>query len=135
MTPPAAYQYAGNAYQTQAVGTAGPIQLVVMLYDGAIAAIAKAENAMAHDDPESLELAHRELTRAQDILVELQLSLDHDLGGSIATSLDGIYGFCLERLTNANITKDPGLLAAVTQSLVDLRSAWVHAAGSLATAS
>ena len=38
MTPPAAYQLAGNAYQAQAVETAGPMQLVVMLYDGAIAA-------------------------------------------------------------------------------------------------
>lgn len=135
MTPPAAYQYAGNAYQTQAVETAGPIQLVVMLYDGAIAAIAKAKSALANDDPESLELSHRELTRAQDILVELQLSLDHELGGSIAAALDGIYGFCLERLTTANVTKDPTPLAAVTESLVDLRSAWEHAAGSLAVAS
>ena len=135
MTPPAAYQQAGNAYQAQAVETAGPVQLVVMLYDGAITAIAKATNAMDRTDPEALEVVHRELTRAQDILLELQLSLDHELGGSIATSLDAIYGFCLEQLTTANITKDPTPLTAVTQSLVDLREAWVQAAGALAVAS
>jgi flagellar protein FliS len=111
------------------------MQLVVMLYDGAITAIAKAALAMDGATPEALETVHRELTRAQDILVELQLSLDHEQGGPIAASLDGIYRFCLERLTSANVSKNAEPLRAVTSSLTELREAWAEAASSLAVAS
>jgi flagellar biosynthetic protein FliS len=69
------YQVAGDAYQTQAVGTAGPLQLVLMLYDRALAAIARSEWALKNREPGSIEVAHKELTRAQDIVTELLLSL------------------------------------------------------------
>jgi flagellar biosynthetic protein FliS len=95
------YQVAGEAYRSQAVGTAGPLQLVLMLYDRALAAIARSEWALNNREPGSIELAHKELTRAQDIVTELMLSLDHDKGGEISSSLNAIYEFCLERLTQA----------------------------------
>ena len=122
------YQVAGDAYQTQAVGTAGPLQLVLMLYDRALAAIARSEWALKNSEAGAIEVAHTELTRAQDIVTELMLSLDHDKGGEISTSLNAIYEFCLERLTHANINKDPAALPFVTKSLTDLRAAWAHIA-------
>jgi flagellar protein FliS len=122
------YQVAGEAYQSQAVGTAGPMQLVLMLYDRALAAIARSEWALKNREPGSLELAHQELTRAQDIVTELMLSLDHDKGGEISTSLNAIYEFCLERLTQANLSKDATALPFVAKSLSDLREAWAHIA-------
>ena len=100
------YQVAGEDYQSQAVGTAGPLQLVLMLYDRALAAIARSEWALKNKELSSIELAHRELTRAQDIVTELMLSLDHDLGGEISTSLNSIYQFCLDQLTQANLRKE-----------------------------
>jgi flagellar protein FliS len=122
------YQVAGDAYQTQAVGTAGPLQLVLMLYDRALAAIARSEWALKNSENGSIEIAHQELTRAQDIVTELMLSLDHDKGGEISTSLNAIYEFCLDRLTHANVNKDPAALPFVTKSLTDLRAAWAHIA-------
>ena len=122
------YQVAGEAYQSQAVGTAGPLQLVLMLYDRALAAIARSEWALKNRESGSIELAHKELTRAQDIVTELMLSLDHDKGGEISTSLNAIYEFCLARLTDANINKDPSALPFVAKSLTDLREAWAHIA-------
>ncbi|MGA9595588.1 MAG: flagellar export chaperone FliS [Acidimicrobiia bacterium] len=118
------YQAAGDAYQSQAVGTAGPLQLVLMLYDRALAAIARSEWALKNKEPGSIELAHKELTRAQDIITELMLSLDHDKGGEISTSLNAIYQFCLEQLTQANLSKDATALPFVARSLTDLREAW-----------
>ena len=118
------YQAAGDAYQSQAVGTAGPLQLVLMLYDRALAAIARSEWALKNKEPGSIELAHKELTRAQDIIAELMLSLDHDKGGEISTSLNAIYQFCLEQLTQANLSKDATALPFVAKSLTDLREAW-----------
>ena len=122
------YQVAGDAYQSQAVGTAGPLQLVLMLYDRALAAIARSEWALRNTELGSLELAHKELTRAQDIVTELMLSLDHDQGGEISGSLNAIYAFCLEKLTDANLNKDAAALPFVSKSLSELREAWAHIA-------
>lgn len=125
------YSAAGDAYRAQAVESASPAQLVLMLYDGVLGAIAASTRALAND-PRDLSTAHRELTRAQDIVLELQLSLDHERGGEIATSLEGIYGFCIDKLTQANVKKDPYPLGDVTRFITELRDAWVVAMGSVA---
>lgn len=117
---------AGNAYQAQAVETAGPAQLVLMLYDAAIGAIARAETALQNGE---LEGAHVALTKAQDIITELLLALDYEQGGVIAPALAALYEYCLARLTEANVAKDPSPLPEVKDSLSSLREAWVHVAG------
>jgi len=117
-------------YRAGAVSTAQPAQLVTMLYDAAIAAVNRAGAAL--DGPataDSVTRAHDELTRAQDIVLELQLSLDHDRGGEIAGSLDQLYDFCLDRLVAANTSKSAVLLPAVSSVLAELRDAWLQATG------
>lgn len=116
-----------SSYQTQAALTATPGGLVLMLFDGARAAIAKAELELRGEVGQDLELAHKELTRAQDILSELQVSLDFDTGGRIATSLSSVYLFCIEQLVTANVDKDPAPLPAVDRMLERLRSAFATA--------
>ncbi len=120
-----------NPYQVESVNTAGPAQLVLMLFDGSLAAISRAAAALAAPGPTSIDIAHRELTRAQDIVLELQLSLDHEAGGQIARSLDGLYSFCLERLVAANVAKDPQPLATVSHVLNELRESWNQAVATL----
>ena len=110
-------------YRTQAVTTASPAQLVAMLYQGALTAITVAEQALAADDGDR-ELAHRELVRAQAIVTELTVSLDHEQGGEIARSLASLYEFCSERLLRANVSKDAGLLPGVRRTLAGLAEAW-----------
>ena len=127
------YQSASTAYQNQAVGTANPAQLVLMLYDRALAAIARAEHLMIAPEADAIEVIHAELTRAQEIVTELSLSLDHDLGGDIARNLEAIYDFCLARLAEANVRKSPTLLPAVSESLGELRTAFSEAAAKVAT--
>ena len=115
------YTKTRNHYQAQAVETAGPAQLVLMMYDGALAAITKAEQAA------DLETVNRALIKAQDIVTELQVTLDRERGGAIAASLSSLYTFCLERLIDANLRKDTSLLGDVRGILADLRSAWAEA--------
>ena len=126
------YQAANSVYRDQSVGTANPAQLVLMLYDRAIAAVARAERSMVDPDASSIEVVHHELTRAQDIVTELMLSLDHDQGGVIASNLAAIYQFCLDTLTRANVDKDPTRLPVVSRSLTELRQAFAVAAGNVA---
>lgn len=113
-------------YQAQAVETAGPAQLVLMLYDGALAAVTRAEQAL-HTDPQEAEAANRELQRAQDIITELRVTLDTQRGGSIAQSLAALYEFCLDRLLDANIRKDASELPAVRSVMAGVRDAWATA--------
>ena len=115
-------------YRTQAVTTASPAQLVAMLYQGALTAIAVAEQALdtGADDTTAAERAHRELVRAQDIVAELSLSLDHEQGGEIAQNLAALYEFCTDRLLQANLHKDPSVLPAVRHTLGGLAEAWAQ---------
>lgn len=113
-------------YRTQAVTTASPAQLVAMLYQGALTAITVAEQALEGSDANRGEVAHRELVRAQAIVTELSASLDHEQGGDIARNLESLYDFCSDRLMQANVKKDAGLLTAVRSTIADLADAWNH---------
>lgn len=108
-------------YRQQAASTASPAQLVLMLYDGALAEIGRAEVALAADDAAEV---HESLTRAQRIVLELTVTLDHERGGGLAAELARLYGFVTEQLVTANVAKDPTPLPAATRVLAELRDAW-----------
>lgn len=112
------------AYQTDAVVTAGPAQLVLMLYQGAIDAISRARAAEEARLPGRIEIVNRELVRAQDIVTELQVALDHEQGGQVAGNLEALYRFCVELLVEANVSKDLHGLDPVINVLSTLRDAW-----------
>ena len=118
---------ATNPYQTQSVATATPAQLVTMLYDRALVAIGRVR-AQDRSQPGAIEAINVELQRAQDIVTELQLALDHQHGGEIAQNLDLLYDFCLDRLLQANMHKDDAShLEGVEKTLRGLREAWDEA--------
>lgn len=114
-----------NHYQAQAVTTANPAQLVLMLYDGALASMVRAR--MAEGQPGAPEALNRELMRAHDILNELQLTLDTEQGGPVAANLASLYDFCLDRLLSANLTKDLSRLDEVESVVRQLRDTWEEA--------
>lgn len=111
-------------YQQQAATTASPAQLVLMLYDGALTNVARAEVALHGQDPQG---AHEALTRAQAIVNELAVTLDHERGGEVAANLASLYGFCNERLVEANISKSSEGLGDAASVLSQLRDAWEQA--------
>jgi flagellar secretion chaperone FliS len=110
-------------YRQQAATTAAPAQLVLMLYDGALAEIERATGALAAD-PVDVADAHDCLGRAQAIVAHLALTLDHDRGGAVADNLASLYGFCAQRLIDANVRKSAADLPAVADVLTGLRDAW-----------
>jgi flagellar protein FliS len=117
-----------RGYEVGAVATASPAGLVTILYDAALSSVGRAKQALGGlPGPEELDRANKELTKAQDIVLELQLSLDHVQGGQIAESLASLYEFCLDRLLRANLSKDPQPLSAVVSVLSQLREAWTEA--------
>lgn len=107
-------------YQTQ-IQSRSPLELVVMLYDGAIRFLQQTVDAMQRGD---LVAKRESLSRATAIVTELHGMLDLEQGGEVAASLDSLYTYMMERLTTANQQRDPAPVAEVMRLMSGLREAW-----------
>jgi flagellar secretion chaperone FliS len=113
-----------QAYRQNAVLSASPSELVVMLYDGARRFLRQASTAM---DAGEVERAHHALRRAELIIGHLDGTLDHDQG-EISTRLHAIYQFCLTHLNRGRMGQDTRMLEDVGNLLGELRGAWAEVA-------
>jgi flagellar protein FliS len=109
-------------YRQTQVGTAGPLELIIMMYDGAIRFCNQAKKAIEEKD---FNQANRLFQRAQAIIDELNISLNME-AGEIAANLRGLYGFINTKLIEANIRKDLKLVDQVIGLLTELRSSWAE---------
>ena len=105
--------------------TATPGQIVLMLFEGAIRSLDRAEHGFAIDDPsEANQAIHNNIQRAQDIVHELNMALDLERGGPLAHTLRSLYDYMDRRLAESNLQKSlPGILE-VRKRLASLRDAW-----------
>ena len=117
-----------RTYRTNAVLTASPGQLVLMLFDGALKAMALASQAFSGiaDNPRNIPVVHKELMRAQGIIAELQSGLNLEEGGDFARNMHGLYEYYNRRLFEANLRKQIEPLLEVERLLRDLRDAWAE---------
>jgi flagellar protein FliS len=111
-------------YQTQSVQTASREKLLLMLYEGAIKFVKKALVAL-----EAKDIAGRGMNigRAYDIILELNNTLDHRVGGDISKNLEQLYMFMTDRLTQANIRGEAKPLEEVLKILEILYQGWNEA--------
>jgi flagellar protein FliS len=107
-------------YQTQ-IQSRSPLELVVMLYDGALRFLQQTVDAMQSGD---LVAKRDSLSRAMAIVTELHGMLDLEQGGEVAASLDSLYTYMMERLTIANQQRDAAPVAEVMKLMSGLRDAW-----------
>lgn len=117
-----------NAYSQVGVQTgamsASPHRLIVMLFDGARAAIASARFHMEAGD---IQAKGNAISKAIDIIVNgLNAALDHEAGGEIAADLEALYDYMTRRLLQANLRNDAALLTEVDGLLGNLASAWAQ---------
>jgi flagellar protein FliS len=118
--------YTGNqtaAYRQQAILTAPPGRLVVMLYDGCLRFLYQSAHALREGDRTTSQARMR---RAEAIIDELTVTLDHERGGVISSRLQGIYIFCRRHLMEAWRDGDPDKIDQVSALLAELRDAWVE---------
>ena len=116
-----------NAYQkykTTSVTSASREKLLLMMYEGAIKF-----TKLAIIATENKNIADRGMNigRVYDIILELNNTLDHKVGGEIAKNLEQLYMFMTDQLTKANITGDPTHLKEVLKLLETLYEGWVRA--------
>lgn len=112
-----------NTYRQAEVQSRTPLELVVMLYDGALRFTREAKEAIANGD---IRRRSEAISRAMAIISELQSTLDMSAGGDIALSLDQLYGFVRDRLYDASFRQDARPLEEALTVLTSLRGAWSH---------
>ena len=116
----------GGLYQQIGVESrlsgATPHQLVAMLFDGWMEAVAQARGALQLGDAMAKGQA---IGRAVRIIDEgLRAGLNLDAGGALARDLHDLYGYLTMRLTQANLRNDDAALDECKRLMLPLQEAW-----------
>ena len=115
------------SYRQVATKTATPGQLVLMLFDGALRFLDKALVGFDLDDPLDSNLAiNNNILKAQEILRELNMSLNMEKGGEFATTMRRLYNYYDLQLSQSNLRKDPSGVDLVIRLLSVIRGAWAE---------
>jgi flagellar secretion chaperone FliS len=122
-----------NPYLRSQIVSASPIQLVVILHDGLIYYLHAAQEGLdIKDSQRRNEIISNNLIRAQNIVTELNASLNLEQGGVFAKELQSLYEFFLQSLVQINIHKIDGQyvseLQRVQTMITELRDAWSQVA-------
>ncbi|MDX5980119.1 flagellar export chaperone FliS [Exiguobacterium profundum] len=110
------------AYQNNAVTTANPQELTLMLYDGALKFMRLAKLAIDQGNP---DLKNVNIQKTQAIFRELRLTLNKDI--AISANLDSLYDYMWRRLVDANVKNDTAILDEVLDFTTELRDTWKEA--------
>ncbi len=108
-------------YQENAVYTASPVKLIVLLYEGAIRSLRLAERHFAEG---KLERARSEILQAEKILLELINTLNFAQGGDIAKNLFALYQFILRQCASLSEENTPEMIPRLVMLLEGLKEAW-----------
>lgn len=111
-------------YKQTSVQSASKEKILLMLYEGAIRFVKQALIAI-----EKKDIAGRGMNigRAYDVVMELNNTLNHEVGGEIAKNLEQLYMFITEQLTKSNATGQVKPLEDALRVLETLYSGWVEA--------
>ena len=108
-------------YQDNPVSMQSKSRLIAMLYDSAIKFMILAIIAM---QKKNYKTKGRYINKALDIIDELNVALDMDVGGEIASNLRKRYIFMSNRLSLANIKDDPQMVCDVIKLTEELNKIW-----------
>ena len=114
-----------DAYRQTEARSRSPLELVVMLYDGAVRFAGEAIEA---DAARQIARRGQAISKVIAIVGELQSTLNVDSGGQLAADLDKLYGYIQQRLLDVTMKKDAGALKEVQKLLTTLRDAWTQIA-------
>lgn len=115
------YKNPHRAYQKTQVTTASREKILLMLYEGAIKFIKIAQVRLREKNiPEK----GRYISKTLAIISELMNTLDHGVGGQLASDLENLYLFMIDKLIEANIHNRVEDLEVVENLLTTLYSAW-----------
>lgn len=121
------YDKVAKSYKAQSVNTASPGKLVLMLFDGYLRFSTAAQQSWNEDDIiKKNEGINNNLIRAQNIVTELQSSLDMTVPGDLPGTLYRLYDYVLTNLQQANLSKDIIKVQEADKVISELRDAWAE---------
>lgn len=131
------YQQAYSAYRETNVKTASQGKLIVLLYEEAVRQLTQALkqfDASGTIDAPKIEKFNANVRKVQEIITELQVSLDMEKGGQIADSLMSLYVYFNNELLDANINHTKTKIEFVLNMMSQLLESWRTAANSTSNA-
>lgn len=111
-----------DSYLEQKIMMAKPEELTLMLYEGMVKFL---KQAILYNDQNNIQKTHNVIIRAQNIITELNATLDEAY--EISKNLSDMYTFMKSHLVEANIDKDSGKIAEVLELAEELRDTWKQA--------
>ncbi len=108
-------------YVENAIKTASPAKLVEMLYERSVELLKEAKEAMQGNN---FTLANEKIGKVQDIITELNISLDIEKGGEIARSLRSLYNYMYKTLIEASLRKEVEKIDEILYYAEQLLEAW-----------
>ena len=111
-----------QAYQSNAVTTASPGELTLMLYNGCLRFIKAARMAMENKE---IEKRNENLIKAQNIISELRVTLNMEL--EVSKNMIAMYDYILRRLIEANMKNDTAILDEAEELVTGFRDTWKQA--------
>ena len=112
---------AAAAYKAGRFENAPPLKLVQLMYEGALRFLEQAESA--ETTREGARFQERCL-RAQAVIAELRLALDHAQAPALAENLNSLYLFAEGEIRTAMIDTSSAPLAPVREVLGKLLDGW-----------
>ncbi len=111
-----------QAYKDNSVFTATPGELTLMLYNGCIKFINLAKQAIEAKD---IEKKHLNISKAQNIMTELIVTLNNDI--ELSREFKRLYDFINRSLIEANIKNDVKKLDEAAELITEFRDTWKQA--------
>ena len=110
------------------VADASPTRLVQIMFEQVLSDLATAGGCMARivdNRPlNDVTTKGRTLGKAVTLIGQLDSTLDMQRGGEVAVNLHSLYGYMLDRLTVANATNDPKIVAEVAGLVREIKQGW-----------
>jgi flagellar protein FliS len=113
---------APQQYLRDAVMTARPEQLQLMLYDGAIRFARQGREAIL---AKNYEQVYDRLSRAQRIMIEMQNALSHDVSPQLCKQMAALYDFVYHKLVEAATRQSVEAVDDALRILDHQRETWV----------
>ncbi len=120
MSAKAGYQ----KYKETSIQSASKEKILLMLYEGAIKFTKRA--IIAADNKQIADRATN-ICKVYDIVLELNNTLDHKVGGKLAEELERLYTFITDQLSKANLEGSSEPLKPVLRILETLYDGWAQA--------
>lgn len=111
-----------QSYKQNAVNTATPGELTLMLYNGCLKFITLAKKAIQDGN---VEARNTNLIKAQNIIHEFMVTLNMDV--KMSNELMLMYDYLHRRLVEANVNSDLAILEEVEGFVTEFRDTWKEA--------